>query len=104
MAIHLVYSYYPKLNEAKKIAKSVLKNKLAACVNINKNINSLYFWNNKFCDEKEIEISFKTYKNKVKKLVFFLEKNHPYECPCVIAFTIKTSNKKFFNWIKSQTK
>jgi len=104
MAIHLVYSYYPKLNEAKKIAKSVLKNKLAACVNINKNINSLYFWNNKFCDEKEIEISFKTYKNKVKKLVIFLEKNHPYECPCVIAFTIKSSNKKFFNWIKSQTK
>ena len=40
MTIYLVYSFYPRLYQAKKIAKLVIKNKLAACVNINKNVNS----------------------------------------------------------------
>ena len=47
MTIYLVSTFYPKLNQAKKIAKLVVKNKLAACVNINKNINSIYIWENK---------------------------------------------------------
>ena len=41
MTIYLVYSFYSKPNQAKKIAKLAIKKKLAACVNINKNINSL---------------------------------------------------------------
>ena len=103
MAIHLVYSFYPKFNQAKKIAKIVIKNKLAACVNINENINSLYIWENKVCDENEVELSFKTSEKKVKKLISFLEAGHPYECPCIISFPIQNSNKKFLNWIKNQT-
>ena len=52
MTIYLVYSFYPRLYKAKKIAKLVIKNKLAACVNINKNVNSLFIWKNKMFDEK----------------------------------------------------
>ena len=69
MTIYLVSTFYPKLNQAKKIAKLVVKNKLAACVNINKNINSIYIWENKMFDEKEIELNFKTSEKKLKKLL-----------------------------------
>ena len=68
MTIYLVSTFYPKLNHAKKIAKLVVKNKLAACVNINKNINSIFIWRSKMLDEKEIELNFKTTEKKVKKL------------------------------------
>ena len=102
MTIYLVYSFFPKLNQAKKIAKLAIKDKLAACVNINKNINSLFIWKNKMFDEKEIELSFKTNEQKVKKLISFLELKHPYECPSIIAFPIKNANKKFINWVKEQ--
>ena len=88
MTIFLVYSFYPKLNQAKKIAKLVIKKKLAACVNINKNINSLFIWKNKMCDEKEVELSFKTNDKNVKKLISFIELKHSYECPSIIAFPI----------------
>ena len=54
-------------------------------------------------DEKEIELSFKTTEKKVKKLILFLEKNHPYECPPIISFPIKKTNDKFLNWVKEQT-
>ena len=103
MTIYLVYSFFPKLNQAKKIAKLAIKDKLAACVNINKNINSLFIWKNKMFDEKEIELSFKTSDKKVKQLISFLELKHPYECPPIIAIPVKKNNKKFLNWIKDQT-
>ena len=102
MTIYLVYSFYPKLNQAKKIAKLVIERKLAACVNINKNINSLYIWKNKMFDESEVELSFKTNNKKVKKLITFLELNHPYECPAIIAFPVQKTNNKFLNWVKDQ--
>ena len=68
MTIFVVYSFFPEIKKAKKIAKEAIKKKLAACVNINKNVNSLFTWNNKFHDEKEIELSFKTTSYKVKSL------------------------------------
>ena len=103
MSIYLVSTFYPKLNQAKKIAKLVVKNKLAACVNINKNINSLYIWKSKMFDEIEIELNFKTSEKKLKKLILFLEKKHPYECPPIISFPIKKVNKKYLDWVKKQT-
>ena len=103
MTIYLVSTFYQKLNQAKKIAKVVVKNKLAACVNINKNINSIYIWENKMFDEKEIELNFKTSEKKLKKLILFLEKNHPYECPPIMSFPIKKVNNKYLDWVKRQT-
>ena len=102
MTIYLVYSFYPKLNQAKRIARLAIKDKLAACVNINKNINSLFIWKNKLFDEKEVELSFKTNGQKVKQLISFLESKHPYDCPSIIAFPIKKTNKKFLYWVKKQ--
>ena len=102
MSIYLVSTFYPKLNQAKKIAKLVVKNKLAACVNINKNINSIFIWRRKMFDEKEIELNFKTSEKKLKKLILFLEEKHPYECPPIISFPIKKVNKKYLDWVKKQ--
>lgn len=103
MTIYLVSTFYPNIKQAKKVAKLVVKNKLAACVNISKNINSIFIWKSKMCDEKEIELNFKTTKKKVKKLILFLEENHPYECPLIISFPIKKINKKYIDWVKKET-
>ena len=65
MTIYLVSTFYPNIKQAKKVAKLVVKNKLAACVNISKNINSIFIWKSKMCDEKEIELNFKTTEKKV---------------------------------------
>ena len=54
-------------------------------------------------DEKEIELNFKTSEKKLKKLILFLEKNHPYECPPIMSFPIKKVNNKYLDWVKRQT-
>ena len=104
MKIYFVNSFFPSLDKAKEIGKIVLKRKLAACVNINDKIKSFFWWKNKLSNENEVELSFKTSFNKVTKLIEFLEKNHPYECPCIIAFKVDKANKKYINWVLDQTK
>ena len=103
MAIYIVYSFYKNITQAKKIARKVINNKLAACVNINNDINSIFIWKNKICDEKEIELSFKTNKKNVKPLIKFLESNHPYECPSIIALPTYETNNAFSIWVKNNT-
>ena len=103
MTLYLVFSFYSNKNQAKKIAKIVVKNKLAACANINANINSIFIWKKKLSDEKEIEVSFKTNQKNLEKLILFLKKTHPYECPCIYSFKTDKVNNKFLKWVKNQT-
>ena len=104
MKVYLVNSFFPKHNYAKKIARLAIKKKLAACVNMNKNVNSIFMWKNKLCEENEIEISFKTCLKKVKPLINFIESKHPYECPPIISIPIGKINKKFSDWILDELK
>ena len=104
MKVYLVNSLFPELSYAKKISKIVLEKKLAACVNVNREIKSFFFWKKKFYNENEIELSFKTSLRKVKKLIDFIEKHHPYECPYIATFHIEKLNKKYSAWVTKQTK
>ena len=104
MKIYVVNTFLPELNKAKKIAKIILTKRLAACVNINDKIQSFFWWNNKILKEGEIELSFKTSHKKILLLIECIEKNHPYECPPVLAYEIKEANKKYIQWIIDETK
>ena len=48
MKVYLVNSLFPELSYAKKISKIVLEKKLAACVNVNKEIKSFFFGKKNF--------------------------------------------------------
>jgi periplasmic divalent cation tolerance protein len=89
-----------KASESEKIAKSVVENKLAACANIVKNINSFYWWENKVQNDTEDLIIFKTKKSKLKKLIKKIKEIHSYTVPEIIAFDITKGNKNYLDWIK----
>lgn len=61
MNITIVKTTCKDKKEAENISKSLIKDKLAACVQMQK-IKSIYFWNNKLCEDKEILLSIKTKK------------------------------------------
>ena len=104
MKIYVVNSYFPTTIIAKKIANGALKNRFAACANIKNNINSYYWWSKKILNSKEIEVSFKTSKNKLVKLINFIEKNHPYDCPAIISYELFNCNQKYKSWVLNETK
>lgn len=97
-----VYITNPSEEKARKIAKHLLNKKLIACANIFP-ISSLYWWKEKIADEKEFVLIAKTSKANFEKVEKEVEKIHPYKIPCIIKIPV-SSNKKYFDWLKSEIK
>ena len=82
---------------AKKIAKLLLKKKLAACVSL-KEINSIYEWKGKIDEVNELEIIIKSKPELKNALVVFLQKQISYDVPQII-YKKFNSEKKYSNWV-----
>jgi periplasmic divalent cation tolerance protein len=85
--------------EAEKIAKELISNKLAACVNIIGEINSFYEWEGKVENNRETAFIAKTSKEKSSELIDFVKRNHSYDTPCILSFKTETGNPEFLSWI-----
>ena len=84
-------------NGAKKIAKLLLKNKLASCVSLKK-IYSIYEWEGNIENVKEVEITIKSKPELKNALIVFLKKITSYDLPQII-YKKFNSEKKYLNWV-----
>jgi periplasmic divalent cation tolerance protein len=89
--------------EAKKVAQSLVDKRLAACVNIIKDVQSVFRWKGKILDEKELLLIVKTRKKLYKNVEEEVKNIHSYEVPEVIAFPIISGSKDYLYWIDSET-
>ena len=101
MSYITVLSTASNIDEAKKIANELVKNHLAACVNIVKNIVSIYEWKGEFCEDEEILMIIKSKKSKFEDIEKKIKELHSYEVPEVILLDIKDGNQDYFSWIDS---
>jgi len=89
--------------EAEKIAKALLKEKLAACVNIISGIKSFFHWEGKIDNADELLLLIKTRKKLFKKVERTVKQCHSYTAPEVIALPIVEGSKKYLDWIDNVT-
>ena len=82
---------------AKKIAKLLLKKKLAACVSL-KDIHSIYEWEGKIQEVNEVEILIKSKPEVKKALIVYLKKMLSYGIPQII-YKKFNSEKNYINWL-----
>ena len=82
---------------AKKIAKLLLKKKLAACVSL-KSIYSIYEWEGKIQEINEVEIIIKSKPELKNNLVGFLKNQISYDVPQII-WKKFNSEKKYIDWV-----
>jgi periplasmic divalent cation tolerance protein len=92
----------PNMRTAKKIANTILDEKLAACVNIVPGLTSLYWWKGKKMEGTEILLMIKTTESNVRKLGKTIRENHPYELEEFITLPVGGS-KKYFDWVDEET-
>ena len=99
MKYYLVYVTVGTEEEAETIGKSILSEKLAACVNISGKTKSLFQWNGKLENVNENLMFIKTNANKLKMLLERIEVLHSYDCPSIVAFHLSEGKQEFFDWI-----
>lgn len=99
MTINFVYMTAGSKEEAKNIAAALVRSKLAACVNIFDNMNSIYFWEGKVQDDQEVVMIAKTTRAHVPGLIEKVNSMHSYECPCIVALPVVDGHKPFLDWI-----
>ena len=88
-----------RLDDGKKIAKILIENKLAACVNIIQNVISIYEWKGKMEEDSEYILLIKTTEEKSDLLIQKIQEIHSYETPECVAFKIEKGSKQYLDWI-----
>lgn len=99
----LSLSTHNQLKTAKKIAQTLVQERLVACVNLLPQTLSIYSWKNKLCQDKEILLFMKTKKKLIKKLETRLKELHSYEVPEFIVLPINSFSQDYGLWLKENT-
>jgi periplasmic divalent cation tolerance protein len=104
MDINLVYMTAPTKEEARRIGKELIESRLAACVNIIDNMNSIYMWEGKIQDDSEVVFIAKTREGLVGELAEKVKSMHSYSCPCIVCLPVSDGYLPFLNWVATEVK
>ena len=98
----IVYITTSGVLESKKIARKLLEEKLAACINIIPTIESIYLWKGTIEEDSESIIFVKTKSELVGKLIKRVEKLHSYEIPCMLEISVNNGSDNYIKWMESE--
>jgi periplasmic divalent cation tolerance protein len=104
MSHRLLYITASGLDEARKIAKTLVESRLAACANVVGAIESYYWWDGALQEGGEVALIAKTRLDLVEAAIAKVKQIHSYSCPCVIALPIDAGNPGFLAWIDAETR
>lgn len=90
-------------DEAEKIARTLVEERLAACVNIINPIRSIYRWEGKVQDDREWLLVIKTQQGHFAAIEERVKTLHSYQVPEVIALPIVDGSEKYLRWVKDET-
>ena len=97
---YLVLTTMKARAEAERMAKKIIGEKLAACVNVVPSISSTYRWKGKIERSRETLLLIKTSGEKLDKLIKRIKKLHSYEVPEIIVLPIERGLPEYLKWLK----
>lgn len=95
----LVLCTFPDAAAAKRIARALIEQKLAACANITATVESVYRWEGKVEEASEVMVILKTTSERFEQLQAKLRELHPYEVPEIIAWPLSRGLPEYLRWV-----
>lgn len=99
----VIFITTPSKEEADKIGRYLVENKLAACANILPSITSIFAWEGKICQEQESLVILKSKRALFEKMTEEVRKRHSYSVPEIIALPLTAGFPDYLNWIQKNT-
>jgi len=104
MAFDFIYITAASTDQAQSIGRTLVEERLAACVNILENMRSFFWWEGKIDQAREAVLIAKTRNDLVPDLIARVKALHSYTVPCVVALRVTEGNPDFLRFLASETK
>ena len=98
----VVVTTLPSLETAKGLARALVEQNLAACVQLTEGVQSIYCWEGKICEEQEVLLAAKTTESKWPEILALIKSAHPYDLPEILAFAPEQYERQYGKWVESE--
>jgi periplasmic divalent cation tolerance protein len=97
----VVLTTTPNTEEAESLARKIVEARLAGCVQILPPMKSFYFWENEIQTDTEHLLLIKTLEENFDDLEEFIQKNHSYDTPEIVALAAEKVSKSYLGWMEN---
>jgi periplasmic divalent cation tolerance protein len=100
MSVASVYTVFASAEEAERIGRLCVEERLAACINILGPVRSIYRWKNSIETADEVAAIFKTTEATADALIARIAGLHSYDVPCVVAWPVEKILGPYADWVE----
>ena len=103
MSVISIYAVFASAEEAERIGRTVIEERLAACINMLPPIRSIYRWKGKVESADEVAAILKTHHWRTDALMARIAELHSYDVPCIVSWPIEKILGPYADWIEDST-
>ena len=100
MSVISVYAVFASLDEAERIGRLVVEERLAACINILAPVRSIYRWHGAVEQADEVAAIIKTSRAAADALIARVTALHSYEVPCIVTWPVDKLTASYAAWVE----
>jgi len=90
--------------QAQSLARGLVENRLAACVQVEGPITSTYRWKGSIETSEEWRLAIKFTKDRAAEVQTWIMDNHPYEAPQWVAVRADQASPQYLEWVQKETR
>ena len=99
----LVLTHLPDHAAAMELARALVTERLAACVNVGAPVQSMYHWQGQIETAQEVPVAIKTRSALYSRVEAAILASHPYELPDIVAVPLSDGLRPYFAWLDAET-
>jgi periplasmic divalent cation tolerance protein len=96
----VVLSTFANEEDAARVARALVEERLVACANLIPAVRSIYRWKDSIADEREVLVVMKTRKQDWTALLSRLHELHPYDTPECLALRVAAGAPRYMAWLE----
>jgi periplasmic divalent cation tolerance protein len=98
-----VYALFGSDEEARRIARTLVEERLAACANLLGPCHSIYRWQERIEEAGEVAALFKTRADRARALIARIAELHSYDVPAAVAWPVAEALPAYAEWVEAET-